>query len=421
MHTLNAVVRGSVVAALLLVACSQSAGDGRPVPTISGPPSPPATPAATATPTPTPGPPAEAVTLEVALEGLSQPIGIENARDGSDALYIVEQAGTVRRLSRAEPSSPRWVLDAEPFLDLTDRIRSGGEQGLLGLAFHPGYRDNRRLFVHYTDLAGDSVVAEYAATPDGTAADPGAERVLLHVEDPAPNHNGGMLAFGPDGYLYIALGDGGGGGDPFGHGQDPATLLGSILRIDVDVPADAEPPYGIPPDNPFVSGGGAPEVWSYGLRNPWRFSFDRSTGDLYIGDVGQAAWEEIDRHAAGDRGGENYGWNVMEGSHCFATPECSTEGLTLPLAEYARTDGNCSVVGGYVYRGARFPALVGTYLFGDYCSGMIWGLSVDRGETVPRLLFDAEQLISAFGEDESGEVYLVDLRTGTLYAIQAVT
>ena len=358
------------------------------------------------------GPPtATSIALTPLVEGLVGPVGVAHAGDGSGRLYVVEQRGTIRVV--APGTDGRWSLVDAPFLDIRELVSTGGERGLLGLAFHPEYDSNRRFFVHYTDVAGNSAVAEYAAVPDGLSADVGSARMLVSVEQPAPNHNGGMLAFGPDGYLYIALGDGGGGGDPWGHGQDPATVLGSILRIGVDGGSD---PYAIPSDNPFVSGGGAPEVWAYGLRNPWRFSFDRSTGDLYIGDVGQSAWEEIDREPAGSAGGANYGWNVMEGAHCFGAEQCDQAGLTLPIAEYPLSAGRCAVTGGYVYRGEALPALQGAYLFADYCSGTIWGFDAGADRPQPAVLLESAESITSFGEDEAGEIYLVG-PAGTLYVV----
>ena len=250
--------------------------------------------------------------LERVVEGLNDPINIANAGDGSGRLFINEQAGVVRVVESD------GTLRAEPFVDLAGRVRGGGEQGLLGLAFHPDFEVNRRLFVHYSRLAdGATVLSELTAATDGESANPDSERVLLVVEQPYGNHNGGQLAFGPDGYLYLGLGDGGSGGDPHGNGQNRQTLLGKILRLDVDANPTEGKPYAIPPNNPFADGGIAPgeglaEIWAYGLRNPWRFSFDRTYGDLYIGDVGQGAWEEIDRQPGDSLGGENYGWNVME-------------------------------------------------------------------------------------------------------------
>ena len=342
--------------------------------------------------------------------GLQSPTAIVNAGDGSGRLFVLEQPGRIRVIEDGQ-------LLTEPFLDIAGEISAGGEQGLLGLAFHPRYDENGRFFINYTDPAGDTVVAEYAvSSANPNRADPGSERVILRVPQPYRNHNGGGLAFGPDGYLYISLGDGGAGGDPEENGQDLGTLLGSLLRIDVD----SEDPYGIPEDNPFVDQEDArPEIWAYGLRNPWRFSFDRDTGDLWIADVGQNVWEEINFQGAASNGGENYGWDVMEGAHCFE-PEsgCDTEGLVLPVLEYDHDQG-CSVTGGYRYRGSAIFGLEGTYLFGDYCSGQIWGASGSGADWTSEPLLSSGIRISAFGEDEAGELYVADHGAGTVYRIEA--
>jgi glucose/arabinose dehydrogenase len=290
------------------------------------------------------------------------------------------------------------------------------------LAFHPGYAANGFFFVNYTDKSIDTVIARYrVSTDDPDVADPSSGRVLLKIDQPFTNHNGGQLQFGPDGYLYVGMGDGGSGGDPDCRAQRGDTLLGKLLRIDVDQSVSASPFYGIPPDNPFRGNDGIPdEVWARGLRNPWRFSFDRGTGDLYIGDVGQSAREEVDRQSAGSPGGENYGWKVMEGSLCFgtascpaSTPACNSPALTVPILEYQNDGHDCSVIGGYVYRGDRLPQLRGTYLFGDLCSGKVWGAKARQdGTWEVRRLADADTLLEgqsliAFGEDRRGEIYVV--------------
>ena len=352
--------------------------------------------------------------LERVVEGLADPINIAHAADGSGRLFINEQAGVVRVIE------PDGTLREEPFVDLSDRVRSGGEQGLLGLAFHPDFEVNRRLFVHYSRLAdGATVLSELTAANDGQSADPDSERVLLVVEQPYGNHNGGQVAFGPDGYLYLGLGDGGSGGDPHGNGQNLRTLLGKILRLDVDAPPADGKQYAIPPTNPFAPLGfalraGLPEIWAYGLRNPWRFSFDRRYGDLYIGDVGQGDWEEVDRQPGDSLGAENYGWNVMEGRHCFSAG-CDQAGLVKPVAEYDHSLG-CSITGGYVYRGSLQPDLVGIYVFADLCSGRLFTLQVDEGTITPKEVLQRPLQISSFGEDEAGEIYLVDL-DGGLYRV----
>jgi glucose/arabinose dehydrogenase len=342
--------------------------------------------------------------MDVVAQGLESPLGITYPGDSSDRLFIVEQGGTVRVLDRGE-------LLPEPFLDVSDLVVAGGEQGLLGLAFHPDYGNTGRFFIDYTDLAGDTVVAEYTVSEDPDVANPDSARVLLRIDQPFANHNGGNLMFGPDGYLYIGTGDGGSAGDPQENGQDLSTLLGKLLRIDVDGRAGDEA-YGIPPDNPFVNEPDArPEIWAYGLRNPWRFSFDRQTGDLWIGDVGQSAFEEID-HTGRGIGGVNYGWDVMEGRDCFTEAHCDRDGLALPVTGYSHDEG-CSVTGGFVYRGSNAPALDGGYVFGDYCSGSIWVLDAGaEGFVEPVQVASTSSFISSFGEDEDGELYMADLAGG---------
>jgi glucose/arabinose dehydrogenase len=330
------------------------------------------------------------------------------ARPGTDDLYVAEQAGRVRRLEVVErdDGTRREQLVEAPVLDLTDRILSGGERGLLGLAFSS---DGRTLYLYGTlQPDGDSWLgAADLGEGDGAA---GAEvRTLLQLEDEFPNHNGGQLAFGPDGFLYLGLGDGGSGGDPRGHGQDTGELSGSILRIDPEG-GDAARPYAIPPDNPFAGGGGAPEVWLYGVRNPWRFSFDRATGDLWIADVGQGEWEEVDRLAADDGRpagrGANLGWNRMEGRHPFQGGSNPSGGV-LPVLEYSHDDGACAVVGGYVYRGTAVPDLVGAYLYTDFCRPGIAAVVVGPdGAVLQRRTFDLRiDRVQSFGEDADGELY----------------
>lgn len=336
----------------------------------------------------------------VATRGLQSPVYVTHAGDGSGRLFILEQPGRIRIVQQGR-------LLPTPFLDITRQVRSGGEQGLLGLAFHPKYRQNGRYFINYTRAPdGATVVAEYRVSDEANVSAI-EERRLLVVPQPYPNHNGGMIEFGPDGFLYIALGDGGAGGDPGNRAQNRRELLGKILRIDVD----RGKPYGIPADNPFARGGGRAEIFAYGLRNPWRFSFDRKTGQLWAADVGQDAWEEID---VVKRGG-NYGWRVMEGKHCFSPRRgCSQTGLQLPVAEYGHEKGRCSITGGYVYRGSRVPALAGTYLYADYCSGEIFGLR----DGWQRVLLPTELRITSFGQDEQGEVYVVG-HEGTVHRLSA--
>jgi glucose/arabinose dehydrogenase len=338
-------------------------------------------------------------------------LAIANADDGSGLLFVGGQDGRVWVISGGQRA-------AEPMLDIGDRISSGGERGLLGLAFHPGFPDDRRLFVNYTDRNGNTVVASFdvgATTP--VRADPDSEQIILRQAQPYPNHNGGGLAFGRDGYLYIALGDGGSAGDPQDNGQRLDTLLGKILRIDIDG-SDGGRAYRIPAGNPFAGRAGARlEIWHYGLRNPFRFSFDRLTGDMWIGDVGQNAREEIDV-ARGDARGLNFGWARTEGSACYPSAgPCSLSAFTLPITEYRRDQG-CSVVGGYVYRGAAIPALAGRYVFADYCTGRLFVVSADAVEPrPPTVVGSVSPGVASFGEDEAGELYLTDLSGGAIYRL----
>ncbi|MDQ4058148.1 MAG: PQQ-dependent sugar dehydrogenase [Actinomycetota bacterium] len=345
--------------------------------------------------------------LEPVAGGLDSPLGVAHAGDGSGRLFIVEQTGTIRVMRDGE------VLD-EPFLDVSEAIVAGGEQGLLGLAFHPDFARNGRFFIDYTDVNGDTVVAEVAVSEDPDRADEDSVRALLQVDQPYANHNGGQLAFGPDGFLYVAMGDGGSAGDPENNGQNTDVLLGKLLRLDVD----SGDPYGIPDDNPFANGGGAPEIWAYGLRNPWRFSFDSQTGDLWIADVGQGEFEEVNRRPA-NAGGLNYGWDRMEGLECYAGEDCDPAGKIVPISGYNH-DSGCSVTGGYVYRGKDFPELRGGYFFGDYCSGLIWAIdAATRGFAEPVELMASGLSISSFGLDEAGELYLTDLAGGEVLRVVA--
>jgi glucose/arabinose dehydrogenase len=356
-----------------------------------------------ATTTTTTLPPEPELVLAEAASGFTAPLFV-TAPAGDDRLFVVEQDGHVQVLRGSER------LGA--FLDVSGLVSFGGERGLLGLAFHPGYAENGLLYVDYTDRRGDTVVAEYRVSADPDRADPLSGRVLLTIPQPRRNHNGGMTAFGPDGYLYVGMGDGGGSGDPERTGQDPTSLLGAILRID-----PAGDPYAVP-GNPWAAEGGAPEVWAKGLRNPWRFSFD--DGLIYIGDVGQDAWEEIDVEPIGS-GRLNFGWSIMEGTHCFREEGCDTTGLTFPVLEYSHEEGHCSVTGGYVYRGQAIPELEGTYFYGDYCSGVIWSFRIDlEGIYDMRLRSDtlgAFPGLTSFGLDGAGELYAVT-QDGTVYRLQ---
>ncbi len=329
--------------------------------------------------------------------------------DGTSRLFLVLQPGRIMGFDNHSN-----VTSTEAFLDIRDRVNdSSEEEGLLGLAFDPQYRSNGHFYVYYSAAhPRRSVISRFSVSGDiPSRADPSSELVILEVPQPFSNHNGGQLLFGPDGYLYIGLGDGGSGGDPRGHGQDRSTLLGSILRIDVSSAA-AGAKYRVPPDNPFVArnDGARKEIWAYGLRNPWRFTFDRDTGDLWAGDVGQNTFEEVDLI----RRGLNYGWNVMEGLHCFRARQCDSEGLERPVIEYSRS-GGCSITGGYVYRGSRLPSLHGAYVYGDFCSGKIWALRYDGTGVTERLqIADTGFNIPAFGEDRSGELYILSF-DGRIY------
>ncbi len=339
--------------------------------------------------------------LDTFATGLAPPVFLD-APPGDGRVFVALRDGRIVTLGGCPPTTTTY-------LDLRDRILSGGERGLLGLAFHPDFAANQRLFVNYTDRNGDTVISEF------TGNDPAGERVVLRVAQPASNHNGGMLAFGTDGFLYIGMGDGGGGGDPFGNGQDVRTLLGAILRIGVD----GRQPYAIPAGNPFAGGGGRAEIWVYGARNPWRFSFDPATGLLYAGDVGQDAWEEVDVLGPGDAGA-NLGWPIMEGAHCFPPgTACNRAGLKLPAIEYDH-DVGCSITGGYVYRGEAAPELAGEYLYGDFCSGRLFGYRHDTGAARELTgLLGAVPRLASFGTDGYGELYLLTLDGRVLRVVPA--
>jgi len=322
------------------------------------------------------------------LSHLQRPVDLQ--ADGSGRLFVIEKLGRIRIIENGQ-------LSPDPFLDITDRVNDdSNEMGFLGFAFHPNFSQNGYFYVNYTGAGGDTFISRFQA--NGDTASSGSELNLLKVNQPFPNHNGGAMAFGPDGYLYAGLGDGGSQGDPSGNGQSLDTLLGKILRLDVD---SAEP-YAVPPDNPFGN-----EIWAYGLRNPWRISFDKQTGDLYIGDVGQGDWEEIDFVPAGSRGGVNFGWDYYEGNHDY-DPQGITGEYVFPVAEYSHAEGGCSVTGGYVYRGSM-AEWNGIYLYGDYCTGYVWGLiRPEVGEQwQAQLLFEAHVQITSFGQDANGEVYML--------------
>ena len=333
--------------------------------------------------------------------------------DKSGLIFVTEQRGLIQAFAADHPEQGSHV-----FLDITNRVNSGGEEGLLGLAFDPNYQENGYFYVYYSATnPRRSIVSRFRVEQaNPTVTSPLSEVVILEVDQPFANHNGGQMAFGPDGYLYIGLGDGGGAGDPQGNGQNLGTLLGKILRIDVrDLPVTGE--YKIPVDNPFVGTTGARgEIWAFGLRNPWRFSFDRATGLLWAGDVGQNKWEEIDIITKG----ANYGWNTMEGFHCYSPAiGCNQAGLTLPLVEYDHSQG-CSVTGGYVYKGDKIPLLKGYYIFGDYCSGNIWALGyLNNSVTQNTLLVESKLNITSFGEDLAGDLFILSGQGGIYSLAQA--
>lgn len=344
---------------------------------------------------------AQEISVELLTQGLSSPVDIQSARDGSNRLFVVEQSGRIRIVSNGQ-------LRNQPFLDIRDRVLSGGERGLLGLAFPSGFSQSGRFYVNYTGAGGHTVISMFTVTSNADVADANSEVVLLTINQPYANHNGGQLQFG-NGGLYIAVGDGGSSGDPNNYGQSLNTLLGKILRVDVESQPGT---LKIPGNNPFVSTPNARgEIWAYGLRNPWRFSFDRETGQMWIADVGQNQFEEVNR-VSGSSAGVNYGWRRMEGLQCY-DPGCNQSGLTLPVSVYSHAEG-CSVTGGYVYRGSQFPGLRGTYIYGDFCSGRIWGINQQNQN---RLLLDSNLGITTFGQGEAGELYVADAGSGSIYRI----
>lgn len=356
----------------------------------------------TTTSTPAPLEPLETLDLDLQrIAVLSSPVALA-ARPGTNDLFIVEQQGRIVRL-------PDGLADgADTALDLRGQVSRGNEQGLLGLAFSP---DGGRLFVNFTDNAGTTTIARYDMA--GNAVDPASVEIILTIPQPAGNHNGGQLAFGPDGFLYIGNGDGGGGGDPFANGQNPNTLLGSILRIDVSGASG----YTVPASNPFVNGGGTPEVWAWGIRNAWRFGFDSGSGDLWVGDVGQDRFEEVTVLRAADGGGNgaNLGWNATEGAESFRGAAIPADHVA-PIVSYAHTNGRCSITGGEVYRGSAIPSLEGTYLYGDFCSGEVFGLRADGSERAIRLNIPVVSQLTSFALDAAGEAYVLS-RSGGVFRI----
>lgn len=406
-------IRGSrgvlvaVISVTLLIVVAVTAGCSTSEPVVTG-----SEPTATTEPTTTPSsvPFADiTITLDSVATGFDQPLFVTGANDGSGRLFVVEKTGRIWIVRDGEKSSAAW-------LDISDLVSTNSERGLLGLAFAPDFAQTGEFYIDYTDVNGNTVVARLTAADPAsdTPVDPGTEQKILTQDQPYSNHNGGMVVFGPDGYLYVGLGDGGSGGDPHGNGQNLGTLLGKILRIDVTGQAT----YAIPADNPFASGTeGRPEIWVYGVRNPWRFSFDRDTGDLWIGDVGQDKWEEIDfiGRSQASSAPENLGWNYFEGMHLFEGTPPPEVGFTMPLVEYDHAAGE-SVTGGYVYRGSDYPDLNGVYLYGDYVNGKIWGIRNSGGSLENRELSDTDMLVVTFGEDDAGELYVVDFNGG-LYRV----
>jgi len=347
--------------------------------------------------------PGETGTLELQLvaSGLSSPLYLTTPA-GDPRLFIVEQEGRIRIVKNGQ-------LPATPFLDITGSVGAGGERGLLSVAFHPSYATNGYFYVDYTDNNGDTRIERYTVGPNPDIADVASAKLILFIAQPYSNHNGGLVTFGPDGMLYIGMGDGGSGGDPQNRAQNPDSLLGKLLRIDVD----HGDPYAIPAGNPFATSGGAPEIWALGLRNPWRFAFDRAAGLLYIADVGQDLWEEVSVAPAG-QGGLNYGWRIMEGLHCFNPTSCSSTGLVQPVVEYSHANG-CSITGGFVYRGTRAPSLVGQYFYSDYCSGWMRSFSYANGAVTGQTSWSLNVSLGnvlSFGEDSAGELYVLSAGGG---------
>ncbi|MFL5757573.1 MAG: PQQ-dependent sugar dehydrogenase [Chloroflexota bacterium] len=365
-------------------------------------------------------PTATPIALSLVASGFTKPVLVVGAGDRSGRLFIVEQTGRIRIWKAGQ------VL-AKPFLDISASVSKGGEQGLLGLAFHPSFATNGKFYVDFTNASGSTAISEYrVSSTDRDVADQSTGRRIITITQPYANHNGGNIAFGPDRMLYIGMGDGGGAGDPDNRAQSIGSLLGKILRIDVNGTSGTKR-YRVPSDNPYVGRTGADEIWARGLRNPWRWSFDRATGDLWIGDVGQSRYEEIDRarRTSTTLAGRNanYGWRVMEGRHCYnPATGCSTTGKTYPLGEYSHTYG-CAVTGGYVYRGTAYPALAGGYFYGDYCSGRIWSMPANTtaNPAAGVQMLDTDMMITSFGQDDAGELYVVDGPGGRIFEIVAAS
>ncbi len=364
---------------------------------------------------PATGPPPTSDSLRlvpIVTSGLSSPVYLTAPPGDTARLFVVEQAGQIRVVQHGQ-------LLAMPFLDIASRVLSGGEEGLLSVAFHPLYATNHYFYVDYThtNTAGDTLytlIERYTTTSaDSNIADTASHKLLLRIVQPYSNHNGGLVLFGLDGLLYIGMGDGGSGGDPQNRAQNPDSLLGKLLRIDVD----GGDPYINPPNNPYAGGGGRGEIWAIGLRNPWRYAFDRPTGLLYIADVGQNAWEEVDV-APASQAGVNYGWPIMEGAHCYRPNPCSSTGLVLPVIEYDHSEG-CSIIGGFVYRGSRWPSLAGQYFYSDYCSGWMRSFAYANGAVTGQTTWSLNVSLGnvlSFGEDSAGELYVLSAG-GSIYRI----
>jgi len=367
------------------------------------------------------GPPAagDSLRLQLVASGLSSPVYLSAPPGDTERLFIVEQAGRIRIV----PHGQQQPL-ATPFLDISNRVLSGGEEGLLSVAFHPAYATNHYFYVDYThsNAASDTVytvIERYTVSADSNIADSATHKLILRITQPQPvslypNHKGGLVMFGPDGMFYIGMGDGGSGGDPQNRAQNPDSLLGKLLRIDVD----GGDPYAIPTGNPFKNGGGAPEIWALGLRNPWRYAFDAPSGLLYIADVGQNTWEEVDVEPM-NTAGLNYGWRIMEGAHCYNPNPCSSSGLVLPAVEYDHSNGDCAVIGGFVYRGTRSPSLAGQYFYSDLCGGWLRSFTFAGGGVATRTLWTPNISLSSptsFGQDANGELYVLS-GNGTVYRI----
>lgn len=386
---------GAVLVLILASGCTQ--------PTNPGGDSTQTTPVPTSTPTATPAGPSPSLAMTQVMGDLNSPVYVTTA-PGDPSLFVVEQEGLVQRWNGV-------TFDPLPFLDVRGRISCCGERGLLSIAFAPDYPDDARVFAYYTDDEGNTVVARYPVTiAAAPRADASQEERILRVGQPYSNHNGGLVVFGPQGYLFVGLGDGGSGGDPLGHGQNTDTLLGSILRLDVSGTG-----YDSPGENPFVGKAGQDEIWAYGLRNPWRFSFDSITGDLFIADVGQNEWEEIDWEPASSVGGINYGWNRYEGSHTYDESTSAPESVG-PVYEYAHAGTHCSVTGGHVYRGQAHESMYGRYYYADYCSGNVWSLTWNGTDWTNDHVLSSGARVTSFGVDATGQLLLVD-HQGAVYRL----